>query len=114
MTEIKRTVSSVLESLKKIVENKSGMPVNKETWLNAAFTLELLRPDETTLLNKMSQEIAIKKLAILKAQEKKNVSLADIEIETLDEYRFMKDQEDLMETLDKFVKISKKNADFSY
>jgi hypothetical protein len=113
MTE-KRTVNSVLESLKKLVENKSGMPVNKETWLNAAFTLELLRPDETILLNKMRQEIAKKKLEILKGQSKKNVAAAEIEIETLDEYRIMKDQEDLIETLDEFVKISKKNAETGY
>ncbi len=110
----KRTVNSVLESLKKLVENKSGMPVNKETWLNAAFTLELLRPDETILLNKMRQEIAKKKLEILKSQSKKNVAATEIEIETLDEYRIMKDQEDLVNTLDEFVKIAKKNSETAY
>jgi hypothetical protein len=112
--EEKRTVQSVLQDLKKIVENKGGMPINKEIWLNAAFTLELLRPDETIKLNKMRQDVAKAKLEIVRSQDKKNKSLADLEIQATDEYRIMKDQEDLVDELDEFVKIAKKNVDNSY
>ena len=102
----------ILEHLKSLVESK--IPIAREAWLDVAFKLNLLKLDETKLFNKMRQEVAKKKLAILRAQDKKNVSAATLELESTDEYRFMRDQEDKIEAIEEFVRIAKKNADLNF
>lgn len=93
---------------------ESRKPVARELWLEAAFDLELLRLDEAKMLNKMRQAVAEKKFAIMSSQEKKNVAAVDVEIESLEEYRFMRDQEDKIYTIDELVRIAKKNSDTNF
>lgn len=102
----------ILGFLKDLVESKKSIP--RELWLEAAFKLNLLRIDEAQTYNKMRQNVAQKKLEILRGQDKKNVTAADVEIEATDEYRFMRDQEDKIYSIDEFVRVAKKNADMNF
>lgn len=106
------TSTKILTWLKEQVENK--VVIDREMWLDIAFKLNLLRIDEARLLNKMRQAVSQKKQEILKNQEKKNVAAVEIEIECLDEYRFMRDQEDLIYSIDEFVRIAKKNSETNF
>ena len=99
----------ILGYLKELVEEKKAIP--REVWLDCAFKLNLLRLDEGQLYTKMRQAVARKKLDIFKAQEKRNVAAAELEIEATDEYRFMRDQEEKLQVVEEFVRIAKKNAD---
>lgn len=108
----KVTSDLILETLKGLVESKT--PISREVWLDAAFKLNLLRIDEAQLYNKMHQAVAQKKLEILKSQEKKNVALAETEIEATDEYRFLKDQEDKIYSIDEFIRVAKKGSDINF
>lgn len=105
----KITASYILETLKFMVESKKLIP--KEDWISVAGKLTLLRIDEARLLNEMRQKVAQKKLGVIGAQEKKNVSLADAEVAASDEFKFFRDQEDLIYSLDEFVRIAKRAAD---
>ena len=106
----KRTTDTILEALKEMLESKKDIP--KQQWLDAAFFLNLLSIDDKQLLNKMRQAVAIKKFEIYKGQTKRNVSAVDLEVETMDEYRFMKDQEVKIYAIEQLVMIAKKNADY--
>ena len=106
------TSDIILDYLKKLVASK--IPVSRETWLDVAFKLNLLRIDEAQLWNKMRQTVAQKKLELLKSQEKRNVAAVELEVEASDEYRFCKDQEDKLYTIDEFIRISKKSADIVF
>ena len=106
------TSDIILDYLKKLVASK--IPVSRETWLDVAFKLNLLRIDEAQLWNKMRQTVAQKKLELLKSQEKRNVAAVELEVEARDEYRFCKDQEDKLYTIDEFIRISKKSADIVF
>lgn len=101
----------ILGYLKQLVESKK--PVPRETWLDCAFKLNLLRIDEAQLFNKMRQAVAAKKFTLLKGQEKRNVAAVEVEVEATDEYRFMRDQEDKLYSIDEFIRISKKSADIN-
>lgn len=106
------TADEILNTLKALVESRKL--ISKEVWLESAFKLNLLRIDEAQLFNKMKQQVAEKKLEIYKAQDKRNVAAADLEIEATDLYRFMRDQEDKIYSLDEFIRIAKKNAEIQY
>ena len=108
----KRSADTIINSLKEIIESKKSVP--RDTWLEAAFDLNLLRIDEAQLLNKMMQVVAQEKLKILKGQEKKNVAAAELEIQATDEFRFMRDQMDKLYSIDEFVRIAKKSADLDF
>lgn len=86
----------------------------REEWLSCAFRLNLLRIDEAELLNRMRQAVAKMKLDIFKKQEKRNVSACDLEAEASEEYRFMRDQEDKLYSIDQFIMIAKKNSETNY
>lgn len=101
-----------MEYLKILVESKKSIP--REEWLSCAFKLNLVRIDDSQLYNKMRQAVSQKKLAILKAQEKKNVALAEVEIESSDEYLFLKDQEAKLDAITELIRIAKKNSEESY
>ena len=92
-----------------MVESKQN--ISREAWLETAFKLNLLRIDEARKLNKLNQVIAKKKLEIKQSQEKVNISAIELEVQASDEYREMKDQEDLLYSLEEFVRIAKKNSD---
>ncbi len=99
----------ILNTLKAMVESKKMIP--KEEWITVAFKLNLLRLDETQLLNKMKQEIARKKVEIMKGQEKKNVAACEVEIESSDEFRMMREQESLIYSVDEFIRLAKRAGD---
>ena len=105
MEENKVSADIILDYLKGLVESKKL--IAKEEWISVAFKLNLLRIDEAKLLRQMEQAVSRKKLTIYQAQEKRNVAAADLEIESSDEYRFMKDQSDKIYSIDEFVRISK-------
>lgn len=108
----KITADTILDWAREQVESKN-MP-SRETWLDIAFRLNLLKIDEAQLLNKMRQSVATKRYEIMKAQDKRNVSAADLEVEITDEYRFMQDQEAKLDAIEEFVRIAKKNGDNSF
>ena|SRR3990167_7839073 len=102
----------ILNYLKEMVESKK--PIPREQWIEAAFKLNLLRLDESQLYSKMLQAVAKKKMEIYRAQEKRNVSAAELEVETTDEYRFMRDQREKLDVLEQFIMIAKKSADLNF
>ena len=102
----------ILNTLKEYVESKKS--ISREQWLECAFKLNLLRIDEAQLYNKMRQGVAEKKLEIMKGQDKKNVAAVEVEIEASDVYRFMKDQEDKIYSIDEFIRIAKKNSEVNW
>lgn len=106
------TSDDILNYMKGLVESKK--PIPREDWLNCAFRLNLLRIDEAQLYNKMRQSVAKKKLEIKGKQEKTNIAAIEVEIEASDEYRFLKDQEDKIYSIDEFIRISKKSADINF
>lgn len=108
MTE-KVTSDAILNWVKSQVESKN-VP-SREMWIDIAFRLTFLRIDEAKLYNQMQQAVSAKKLEILKSQDKKNVAAADIEVRATDKYRFLKDQEDKIYSIDEFVRIAKRSAD---
>lgn len=108
----KITADTILEWARQQVESKN-MP-SREVWLDIAFRLNLLKMEEAQLLNKMRQAVAKRKYEVLKAQEKRNVAAAELEVEMTDEYRFMRDQEAKIEVITEFVRIAKKNSEESF
>lgn len=106
------TADTVLNWAREQVESKN-MP-SREVWLDIAFRLNLLKIDEAQLLNKMRQAVAQKKYSIMQSQDKRNVTAAELEVETSEEYRFMRDQEAKLEVIEEFVRIAKKNSDNNY
>jgi hypothetical protein len=105
----KRTAASVIEDLKNIVAEKK--PLDRGYWLTAAFYLTILGEDVKIELNRLNQEAAKKKQEFIDAQDKKNDSLAQSKLETLDEYKSMKDQEVRVGTIDQLIMVAKKNSD---
>lgn len=108
----KVTSDTILEWMKEMVESRKLIP--REMWLEVAFKLNLLRIDEAQLLNKMYQAVKLKELESYKSQEKKNKSAAELEVQSTDEYRLFRDQEDKLESIDQFIMIAKKNSDNAY
>jgi hypothetical protein len=108
----KITSDTILDWARQQVESKN-MP-SREVWLDIAFRLNLLKMEDTQLLNKMRQAVAQNKFAIMKAQDKRNVAAVDLEIETTDDFRFMKDQEAKIEVVEEFVRIAKRNSDTAF
>lgn len=108
----KITATFIFDEMHKLVEAK--IPVAREAWLEIAFKLNILRVDEAKTFNKMRQAVATEKNKIYQLQEKKNVAAVDMKIESTDEYRFMKDQEDLIYSVDEMVRIAKKSSDINF
>lgn len=94
-----------------MVESKKIIP--REWWIEAAFDLNLLRIDEAQLFNRMKQRVAEMKMELKKKQDKVNISAIEMEVEATDEYRLMRDQEDLIYSIDQFVMVAKKSADMT-
>ena len=108
----KRTTDSILDALKTMVESKIN--ISQDKWIDAAFFLNVLQPDEVHTLEMMKQGIAQKKLAILKAQEKRNVAAVELEIEASDDYRLMREQENKVERIEETIRLAKKASDRAY
>ena len=111
------TSDVILEYLKGLVESKH--PIAREVWLDAAFKLNLLRIDEAQLYNKMHQEVAKRKIELKTVRQggsslkEKSVAQIEMEVEAEDIFRFMKDQEDKIYSVDEFIRLAKKSADIS-
>ncbi len=104
----KVTASTIIDYLKNAVEGRATL--NPEVWLDGAWKLTLLVGDENEKLNRLRQEVAIKRLDILKGMDKRNVSEARLIVEATDEYRQMKDQEARCEQIDEFIRVAKLSA----
>ena len=55
--------------------------------------------------------VAKKKLSLIKAQEKRNVSAAELEIEASEEHRAMKFQRHKVDRIEEFIKNRQKERD---
>lgn len=99
----------IINWVKEKIESKQTP--SRDDWIEISFRLVFLRLDEAQLYNKMHQAVSQKKLEILKGQTKKNVAAAELEVETTDEYKFMKDQEAKLYTIDESVRVAKKAGD---
>ena len=102
------TTDTILGFLKDAVQSKRAL--NPDIWLDAAFKLNLLLADEHILMEDLRLGVAKKKLSLIKAQEKRNVSAAELEIEASEEHRAMKLQEHKVDRIEEFIKIAEKNA----
>lgn len=85
--------------------------VGKDDWLEIAFKLNVLYLPEIEKLEDMRQKLAQRRFDIMKAQEKRNVAAASLEIETLDEFRNANIQEAKVEQIKEFIRIAKRNTD---
>ena len=108
----KRSARTIIDSLKAIIAR--GDVVSKAVWLDAAFMLSLFREDEAAKFNQFNLDLAKEKKRIYEGQDKKNVSAADIEIQAMEKYRDLKNQEAMIYTIEELIRIAKKNSEQAY
>lgn len=108
----KITSDTILDWVKGQVENRKL--ITKDEWLDIAFKLNSLLLVEVELFNKLHNEVAKNKLEILKAQEKRNVAMAEVETEASQEYLDMKNQQAKVDNINQFIMIAKKNSDVGF
>jgi hypothetical protein len=100
-----RTITDVLANC--FAEKKT---VSKEKLLDAAMKLSVLALDEVATLTQMEQDIAKTKVAMLEAQEKRNVSEVDLRIEATDAYRDMRRQKAFCEAIEEMIITARHSA----
>lgn len=110
--EVEITADTIIDWARDQIKQKK-MP-SREMWLDMAFRLNLLKIEEAYKLNKARQDLAKQKFSIYQGQQQKNVSAANLEIEALDEFVRMRNQQDKLEGIEEFVRIAKKNSESSY
>lgn len=97
--------------LQKLAERvKRGESIPQGEWIEYAFTLNALILDLAGSLEDKRQIVALKKIEALKGQEKKNVSLAELEVSATNEYKLMKLEEAKLDQVKEFIRIAKLNA----
>ena len=101
-------METVLRDLGELITNK--VPLGPEKWLEAAQYLNFFLEDETNLLFTLEQEVAKKKVELIEADPKKNVSRATVMVEATDEYKKAQMQRARIEQIKEFILISKKQA----
>lgn len=105
----KVTVDSIIGTMQEWVENKS--PIDPATWVDAAAKLNVLLGAESDELFLLQQQVAQNKLEFLNelaaTTGKKNVSEAQLKVETSDQYRQMKSQEAKIKRVEEFIRIAK-------
>ena len=84
--------------------------VSKEKLLDAAMKLSVLALDEVATLTQMEQGIAKKKVEMLEAQEKRNVSEIELRIEATDEYRLMRNQKAFCAAIEEMIITARHSA----
>ena len=104
----KVTARSIIEYLSKAFSEKKS--VNKGLLLDAAMKLSVLALDEVAVLTQMEQDIAKKKVEMLDAQEKRNVSEIEIRVESLDLFRDMKRQKALIDSIEEMIHTARLSA----
>ena len=97
----------LLEIQKKV---QAGEHIPKDDWIDYAFRLNSLYLPAIEALERSRQNVAIKKLDVLKGQEKRNVALAEIEVQTTDDYRLLRIQEAKIEQTKEYIRIAKLNS----
>lgn len=103
------TIDAILQNLSSRVLKGESIPSSE--WLRQSFNLNVLIMAQVELLESLRQKVALKKLEVLKGQQKRNVSEADLTIEATDEYRIMRVEEEKLDQIKEFIRIAKKNAD---
>ena len=106
--EEKRTVDTILATLREKVEKKEVLP--PWMWLEAAADLNLLLEDEQDILFTLQQTVAIKKRDVLSGQDKVNVSMATLIVEASDEYKKLCQQRAKVGRVVEQIKIAKSQA----
>jgi len=104
----KITADTILNYLKEAVESKKVL--SEEIWEDSALKLNMLLADEHLAMEDLRTDVAKKKFEILKAQEKRNVALAEAEVEAGDEYRIFRLQQHKVDRVEEFIKICKARA----
>lgn len=89
---------------------ESKRMLNPELWAGIALRLEWNQGYEHEILEDLRQEVAKLKLQILQKQEKKNVSLADAEVEANDLNKKFRLQGHKVTRIDEFVMLAKNNS----
>jgi len=93
--------------IKKIDEMRQENFLDGSKYLDTAIALANCLIDEHSELERLRQEVAQKKLGYLEAQEKRNVSEAQIKVEAEDLYREMKEQEHRISRIEEFIRLCK-------
>jgi len=106
----KITADTIIQSLKDKVENKEAQ-FDANFWIEAAMKLNLLLGDETDILAELHQELAKLELVYFESQEKRNVSEAKLRVETSEEFKRWKKQDNKIRQIEEFVRIAKKMSD---
>lgn len=103
--ESKRTIDTILNDLKSNVEKREV--VHPSWWVESAEMLNLLLADDQDKLFGLQQEIAKERYEILKSQTKRNVSEANLIVETTDKFREMRTLEAKIRRVQEQIKIAK-------
>lgn len=103
-----RSQKSLEEIEKEIADNRQSM--SPDFWLGLGVDLLLLLGSEHDELEEKRLVVARKKKEIVDIQEKKNVSLADVEVEATDEYKSMRLHEHRVSRVEELIKLAKLNA----
>lgn len=105
----KVTTDTIINWAKERVENRK--PISRDEWLEMSFKLNVLILSAIEQLEELRQNVAIRKLDVMKGQEKRNVAAADLEIEATNEFKEMRIAEAKVEQIKEFIRIAKKNSD---
>src|SRR5262245_58215436 len=98
---------TILNFLKNAVANKT--PLDPKLWIDVALKLNIHLGDETDKLEDLRQRVAQIKLGYLEAQDKRNVSEAELRTEVTDEYVAMRKQEHKVDQIEEFIRVAKIN-----
>lgn len=104
----KITARTITNALANAFSNKVN--VSKDKLLDGAMKLSVLALDEVAILTQMEQDIAKKKVAMLEAQDKRNVSEVELRIEATDEYRDMKRQKAFVDAIEEMIHTARLSA----
>lgn len=85
-------------------------PIAPTQWLDAGIKLIALMQDDTDLLIDLERSVAVRKLDIMRNQDKRNVAAAELEVQTTDEWVSMRKQTAKVERINQFIMMSKKYA----
>ncbi len=105
----KRTVDDILKNLQN--EAESAKQLNPELWIDYAQILATLIGDEQTKLLDLQQEVAILKVAFIRAGD--SVAMAKAKVEAMDKYKEMKQQEAKIKRIEEIIRIAKIHARLS-
>ena len=105
----KITTEFIIGSLQALVE--AGKSFDPSVWINSAFKLNILLMDEVDKMLDLEQQVAKMRHEYIEKQDKKNKAAADAFVESTDEYRAMRRQEELIEVIKEQIRLAKKQSD---